>query len=114
MSFRPSGVQLALGKRLTVVPKGRLPRLLRDRVKVAEQREKEYAAQVAEATARGQPIPPFKEMVVPKNLKFYTVSRSQSGNLPVYTDYRANGDCSTEIRKIQVRVWVRARLLTAG
>ena len=102
MSFRPTTLCLAHGRRVSVVRKGRLPVLLRDRVKVAEQKERDYEVKVQAAKDANAPIPPFKTPQIVESSKSYKILRSQNGNLPVYTSYRANGDCSTEIRKIQV------------
>lgn len=100
--FRTTLPTLAQPRHLTHIPKGRLPLLLKNRIKVAEKKEKEYEKAVSKAKAANEPIPPFKKPVVPLNLKPYRILRSASGKWPVYTDYRNNGDCSTQVRKIEV------------
>jgi len=79
-----------------------MPVWLRDRVKLAEKKEADYLERVEAAKAAGEPIPRFREEVVPRDLKWYSVSRSASGNMPVYTEFRGDGGCSTVLRKIQV------------
>lgn len=78
------------------------PKHLRGKVKRAEAREAEYAIRVAEAQAKGLPIPRFKPLVVPENLQWYKVERSSGGELPVYTDVRADGGYKTILKRIQV------------
>jgi len=78
------------------------PKHLRAKVKRAEAREAEYALRVAEAKAKGLPIPRFKPLVVPENLQWYKVGRSSGGELPVYTDVRADGGYKTILKRIEV------------
>ena len=78
------------------------PKHLRGKVKRAEAREAEYALRIAEAEAKGLPIPRFKPLVVPENLQWYKIGRSSGGELPVYTDKRADGGYKTILKRIEV------------
>lgn len=114
MSFRPSIPLLARQKLVyqTTRPGPKLPKHLKNRVIVAERNEAAYQLKVDEAKAAGEAIPPFKEIVKldPREVGWYKVTRSERGNLPVYTDFRADGGVTTMIRRIKVslpfvRIW---------
>lgn len=106
MSFRATPIALAREKLVlqTSRPGQKLPKYLKSRVVLAEATEREYQAKVDTARAAGQPVPKFKQplKLAPDQLKWYSVSRSEKGNLPVYTDFRGDGGVLTMIRRIKV------------
>ena len=100
--MRPTFPRLVTVRRPSQQHRTKMPVWLRDRVKLAEKKEADYLERVEAAKAAGEPTPRFREEVVPRDLKWYSVSRSASGNMPVYTEFRGDGGCSTVLRKIQV------------
>ena len=103
MSFAPTIIRLAPKPLVNTKNLNRLvPRTLIKKVKAAEAREERWEKAKAEAIALGRPVPLFNPPKPVKGLKWYRVTRSHHGELPVYTDVKGNGGVTTIVRRIEV------------